>query len=438
MSEILLIDPATDEAIKQRDRSDLLRRFRYFPNLGLMVLANNSPGHKVRILDERLEHCDPSTIQADLVGITVRTALAPRAHKLARGFLARKIPVIFGGPYATLTPDLILKDSAVSSVVQGVAEGVWRVVLEDFSNGRLKRIYSGKMSQEIASPPIHPRPRAYRPASALVQVIKGCNFRCSFCVIPKLYDGKVVVPQIDAILNSIAQMKQPNLVIVDDNLIADRSFAREFCIGMKGLNKRWTCQATLNLACDDKMLTLFSDAGCVLVNIGLETLDAKTWKQQHKQQNFSCEFTSAITRLHDHGLLVSGGFIFGFDEDDSSVFDRTLEFTSRSKLDFAACHILTPYPGMPVYDEMKRGGRILTDDLSRYNTYEVVYRPRKMTPEELQCGFDRMVKEFFSMNRIVKRFMNSIGTASPFIALTSALAGVIVNTNLKRKLAIHA
>lgn len=438
MSEILLIDPATDEALRQREKTDLLRRLRYFPSLGLMVLANHSPGHEVRILDERLERCDPATIHADLVGITVRTAQAPRAHKLARVFFARNIPVVFGGPYATLTPEFALKDPAVTAVVQGVAEGVWPTVLEDFSHRRLRRRYSGRMSQNVSAPPMHPRPGAYRPATGLVQVIKGCNFRCSFCVIPKLYDSKVVVPQVDSILKSIAQMRQPNLVIVDDNFIADRAFAREFCLGMKGLQKRWTCQATLNLACDKQMMSLMSDAGCGLVNIGLETLDAETWKRQNKQQNFSCEFSSAIARLHDHGLLVSGGFVFGFDEDDSSVFDRTQAFIRRSKLDFAACHVLTPYPGLPLYDEMKRDGRILTDDLSYYNTYDVVYRPARMTPEELQCGFDRLVREFYSFGGILKRYTNAMSTARPFTAAMSALAGVIVNTNLKRRLPIHA
>ena len=438
MSEILLIDPATDEARRQRGRTDPLRRLRYFPHLGLMVLAHQAPEHHVRILDERLERCNPDTIHADLVGITVRTALAPRAHRLARRFFDRKIPVVFGGPYPTLTSELALEDPAVTAVLQGPADGVWADVLGDFGKGGLRKRYSGRMSAGFSSPPRHPRRSAYRPATALLQVTRGCNFRCSFCVIPKLYDSRVMHPAIDAILAAVAQIEQPNIFIVDDNFIANRVFARELCRGLRGLNKRWVCQATLNLACDEKMMSLMSDAGCTMVNIGLETLDAKTWKTQNKHQNASCKFTTAISRLHGHGILVSAGFIFGFDGDDTSVFGRTLDFALRSKLDFAACHILTPYPGLPLYEEMKREGRILTHDLSRYNTSEVVFQPRGMTAEELQSGFDRVVKEFYSFGGILKRLTSAIRFVSPFTAVVSAVGGVVIHSNLKRNLPIHA
>lgn len=438
MSEILLIDPATDEARRQRERMDPLRRLRYFPHLGLMVLAQHSQDHHVRILDERLERCDPATIDADLVGITVRTAQAPRAHRLARRFLERNIPVVFGGPYPTLTPDLALKDPTVTAVVEGPAEGVWADVLGDFAKGGLRQLYSGRSSPVVSTPPRHSRRSSYRPATALLQVTRGCNFRCSFCVIPKLYDFRVLHPQIDAILAIVAQIEQPNIFIVDDNFIANRVFAQELCRGLKGLDKRWVCQATLNLACDEKLMSLMSDAGCTMVNIGFETLNAETWRRQNKRQNASCEFTTAISRLHGHGILVSGGFVFGFDEDDVSVFERTLDFAVRSKLDFAACHVLTPYPGLPLYEEMNREGRILTRDLSRYNTSEVVFRPRGMTADELQSGFDRVVKEFYSFGRILKRFTTAIRFVSPFAAVVSGVGGVVIHTNLSRRLAIHA
>lgn len=438
MSDVLLIDPATSEALQQKDRADALRRLRYLPHLGLLVLANHASGHDVRIIDERVEPLDPATVRADLVGITVRTALAPRAHALARLFSARGIPVVFGGPYATLSPELALRDPAVTSTVQGPGEAVWPGLLDDLGRGHLQRRYVGHAREAPSGPFARTRSRLYRPATALMQAIKGCNFRCSFCVVPKLYDEKLVVPGIDALLASVAASPHTNLFVVDDNFIANRPLARAFCAGLRGLHKRWVCQATLNLACDREMMALMSAAGCVMVNIGLETLDAETWRRQEKRQNFSCSFPSAISRLHDHGILVSGGLVFGFDEDDPSVFDRTLHFVRETRLDFPACHILTPYPGLPLYHEMKREGRILTDDLSRYNSYEVVFQPRRMAPEELQTGFASVVKELYSTRSILTRFGQAMTATAPFAALASVLGGVIINTNLKRKLPMHA
>ena len=234
----------------------------------------------------------------------------------------------------------------------------------------------------------------------LLQITQGCNFNCKFCVIPNLYDRQFVVPQVEAALQAIADREEKNLSFVDDNLIGNLPFARRLFAGLKGMNKRWLCQCTLNVARDPEMLVLMSEAGCRMVSIGLETLRSETWIQQDKRHNFSCEFTSAISRLHDHGILVSGGFIFGFDGDDASVFDDTLAFMQNSRIDFAACHILTPYPGLPLYDKLKREGRILTDDLSRYNTHEVVFEPEGMTAQQLQEGFDRMVRDFYSLRSI--------------------------------------
>lgn len=438
MSRVVLIDPSTKAALSIRDQLDPLRRFRYFPHLGLQVLADQTPEHDVQILDERLQDIDPRTLEAELVGITVRTALAPRAHELARGLKERDIPVIFGGPYATLTPDLALQDPAVSCVVEGPADVVWSAVLKDFQTGRLRRRYRGHAANNLHVTRRNQPAGPYRPSTALIQVTQGCNFDCSFCVIPKLYANRLRVPQVEQAVRVISEHQAGLIVFVDDNLIGNLAFARQLFAGLRGTGKKWVCQTTINVACDPGLLALMSDAGCLMVNMGLETLNPQTWEAQNKRQNSRCDFTTAIRRLHDHGILASGGFVFGFDEDDESVFDRSIEFMGKSRIDFAACHVLTPYPGLRLYDQLKRQGRILTDDLSRYNTYEVVYKPLNMTPEQLQEGFDRVVREFYSVGRLFRRFSHTLARLDVFSAFIAAFSGFIVNSNLRRGLPIHA
>jgi radical SAM superfamily enzyme YgiQ (UPF0313 family) len=434
----VLVDPAAEAVLAHREQLDGLRRFRYCAHLGLQTLAEHSGGRDVRIIDERFERFDPATIDADLVGITVRTALAPRAHAMARALAARGVTVVFGGPYATLTPHLALADPAVRCAVRGPGDGAWGELLADFEHGRLRREYRGRTAGGVSIGRTGSAAGRYRPATALVQVTQGCNFRCRFCVIPALYDEKYIVPEVERALAAIAVCEARYLAFVDDNLIGNLAFARRLFAGLRGMGKKWVCQATLNVARDDELLALMAEAGCILVNIGIETTNPRIWERQNKKQNLACEVTEAIRRVHERGICVSGGFIFGFDEDDATVFDRTLAFMARSEIDFAACHILTPYPGLPFHEQLQREGRILTNDLGRYNTYEVVFRPRQMSPEQLQDGFDRVVREFYSIGGVWRRFVRAVGQFELPSALMSAFSGYVVHTNLKRGLPIHA
>lgn len=439
MSRVLLIDPATPAQLTQRPKTDLFRKWRYTPHLGLQVLAGASGDHDVRIVDERIDPTDLHAIDADLVGITVRTGLAPRAHELARQFRARGVPVILGGPYPTLSPDLALRDPNVSSVLVGRGEGIWQQVIEDAARGRLERRYEGKAAAGVPRPMRQVPANRYRPNWALVQVTQGCNFRCNFCVIPALYDKQFLVPQVDAALAEIAALPDDNLFLVDDNLIGNLPFAKRLFEGMIGMGKRWICQCTLNVALDPEMLDLMRRAGCRMLNMGLESLTPGDLKDtQNKKQNSVLGYTEAIRRIHDAGILVSGGFIFGFDHDDKTVFDRALHFMHSSRIDFVACHVLTPYPGTADYTRFKAEGRILTDDLSLYNTYEVVFRPKQMEPEELAAGFKRVVRDFYSWKGVMRRGWNGVQDIGVVSGLASAFTSYVTRANLVRGLPTHA
>lgn len=439
MSRILLIDPATPQQLLLREKTDRLRRWRYTPHLGLQVLAGVSEAHDIHIVDERVEAFDPRTATADLVGVTARTGLAPRVHELAAIFHGRGIPVIVGGAYPTLSPQLALADPHVSSVVSGRAEGLWNQIVADHGAGRLQRHYAGHPAAGL------PRPRRdlpvgdYRPGFALVQVTQGCNFRCKFCVIPAMHDKQFVVPEVDHALEDIAALDASMLFLVDDNLIGNIPFARRLFEGMKGLGKKFICQATLNVALDRELLRLMRSAGCRMINVGFESLaSSRLWAQQDKRQNSVIQYGEAIRRVHEEGIMMSGGFIFGFDEDGLDVFDHTLEFMNTSRLDFAACHVLTPYPGTPVYKQFEDEGRILSRDLGLYNTYEVVYKPRQMSPEQLQEGFRRVVSEFWSWRGMVRRSWTALTDVDPVSSIASAFTSFVTRNNLSQGLPTHA
>lgn len=140
--------------------------------------------------------------------------------------------------------------------------------------------------------------------------------------------------------------------------------------------------------------------------IGFETISDDSLREIGKVQNNIGEFKEGIKRLHDHGILVLGAFIFGFDSDDKDVFKRTLDFAIESNLDLAQFSILTPLPGTKLHEKLLSEGRIFDRDWSKYDMGNVVFKPAQMTPEELKKGNGWAWKEFYSYGSIMKRILN--------------------------------
>ena len=195
-----------------------------------------------------------------------------------------------------------------------------------------------------------------------------------------------------------------NLVFFnDDNIISSKRHARELLTRIIPHKLDWLGQTSVEMAQDDEMLALCKKSGCIGIVIGFESLSAETLKSINKDVNKPQQYLDIVKRTHDHGIGVKGSFIFGFDSDDDGVFERTVEFAARAKLDVVYYSILTPYPGTALYDQMLGEGRIIDHDWDNYNTHNVVYRPRLLTPERLLEGYWWAFKESYTYPAIVKR-----------------------------------
>lgn len=118
-------------------------------------------------------------------------------------------------------------------------------------------------------------------------------------------------------------------------------------------------------------------------------------------------YVERINKIRSHGIAIEAGLIFGFDHDDKDVFERTAEFVYKTRVESPNAHILTPYPGTPLFQRMQSAGRIISTDWSKFNTGNVVFQPTKMTPEELQEGYEWWYKEVFSPGAIVRRISHA-------------------------------
>jgi radical SAM superfamily enzyme YgiQ (UPF0313 family) len=385
-----------------------------------VVAALTPPEHEVTLVDENVEPLDPNA-DADLVGISFMTALAPRAYELAAAFRARGKTVVAGGYHPTLIPDEVGRH--FDSVVIGEAEGQWPTLLDDFAHGRLRPVYRRAWP---CDPLQIPTPRRDLSASkarhyvttAAVQATRGCPHACSYCSIAAFHGNRLRTRPTAAVFNEVRRLPR-HFMFVDDNLIADRAFARRLLEALVPLRKRWVSQCSLLIAEDGELLRLARRAGCRGLFIGLESLDPGNLGAVGKSFNRAEEYGRRLAAIRRAGIGIVAGIIVGMDQDDRTVFERTLRFLDWHHIDALQLNILTPLPGTPLFEQFQRDGRILDRDWSHYDFRHVVIRPSQMTPEELQAGADWLYREFYRPHRILRRTASALLTLGPLAAWLS-------------------
>lgn len=375
-----------------------------YPPMGLMtVAAMTPPEHTVSITDENISEIDYDT-DADLVGISAMTASAPRAYEIAKRFRENGKKVVLGGIHPSLMPEEA--SEYADAVAIGEAEGTWPRIISDLQNGGLERLYKSDTYPEGSTIPL-PRydllaPNTYW-VKSMVQTTRGCPFNCNFCSVTRFFGGTFRVRPIRDVIEQIRLLKSKFVGFVDDNIIGNMKYAGEL---LKALIKEkiyWAGQASVNVARNLKLLKLLRKSGCKGLFIGFESVSKHSIAEAGKSQNRVREYRESIKILHDHGICVEGAFIFGFDSDDTSVFDQTVDFCFNSKIDLVQFAVLTPFPGTELFEKLKQEDRILTYDWSKYNMSNVLFRPKKMTPEQLYEGWLGAYRRFYGRLPILKR-----------------------------------
>lgn len=190
---------------------------------------------------------------------------------------------------------------------------------------------------------------------------------------------------------------------VDDNIVGRPDYAKELFRALAPLNIRWFSQASLSIVKDRELLDLAQKSGCMGLFIGFESLSQECLKIMGKSTNLVEEYRDAIKMIHDHGIGIQGSFIFGTDQDDLSVFSDVLNFIEKAHIEAALFSVLTPFPGTRIQQTLMKENRILHTDWEKYDMNHVVFRPRNMTPEQLQDGLNWAYKRLYGYGSILKR-----------------------------------
>lgn len=430
--EILLINPRY-----HRNPCSSAGRHALTPSLALPLLAAATPrGYRVRFFDENLSLGEPPTRPLpEVVGITVHTAFAARAYALADRYRALGSRVALGGLHVTALPGEARRHA--DAVVVGDGVPVWPEVLAGLRNGVLRG--GAIVRGSFVSPSYAEAPWARReilPAGAFltrasVIASRGCSGRCGYCYLATRglrspYQRRAV----EDVLAEIDALGEPYVVFTDNNLTADRPYAEALCRGLERRRLIWSAAVTIDVAREPRLVEAMARSGCQGVFVGLETLSDASLRAERKQTLPPSCYREAVQLLHAHGIEVNGSFVFGFDEDDPGVFDRTLAFVREERLECATFHILTPYPGTPLFDSLEAQGRILTRDWSRYDTAHVVFRPARMSADELLAGYRRAYRELYSWPMVLARRPRGDGTP---LAEASRVAAYLAMTTLYKK-----
>jgi radical SAM superfamily enzyme YgiQ (UPF0313 family) len=435
---LLLVDPYPRNNPYHLTASE--RRAVWFPKLSLPVIAAYTPPEwNVVLVDEAVQDIDFNQ-PCDLVGLSVMTCYAPRAYEIATEFRRRGKVVVLGGVHPTYCPDEALR--YCDAIVCGEAEDVWPQLMADFHAGTMKRLY--KMEQFPALNDYRsPRVELLSPDAYMTRqcsfTTRGCHFDCEFCSVSP-FNGKTTrrrpVPEVITELARVKQWIRSELVermrtgslsralttafrirlgiedgtifaFVDDLHNSNRAYCRELWEALKPLNIKWGCQSTLFLGDDGEMVKLAAESGCVSVFVGMESLDEDCLEETNKPFNRVQKFEDEIKMFHDHGIMVNPGIVFGFDNDDEAVFERAVEFLIRNRVELAYFNVLTPLPGTALYERYNSTGRIFDRDWAKYDGKHVVFRPSRMTPEQLQEGFYWANHHFYSIPSIWTRLSHT-------------------------------
>ena len=383
------------------------------PPLSILYIAGLTPeAHDVTVLDECVQTIDFDE-PVDLVGITSMTFTAKRAYQIADEFRKRNVKVIMGGIHVSAMVEEALEHA--DAVVIGEADALWRTVLQDAANERLKKIYDNGRLDQLDNLPFprfdlldtnkYVRLPFRRSPNIPIQTARGCPFNCEFCSVSKFWGNKLRFRPIQDIVNEIAHSQADTVFFTDDNFVANPRRTLELCNALSPLGIKYICQIDSLAFKHPEIIKALKASGCFMAFIGFESINKNTLTNISKGFNKPDNYPILINMLHRNKINVYASIILGFENDDPASAKETADFFIKQKVGLASFFRLTPFPGTRLFERLEKQG-FITDSkwwLSRGEGLAslVKYPDSPYTGEELTSI---AMKHFYSWKSIFKRF----------------------------------
>jgi radical SAM superfamily enzyme YgiQ (UPF0313 family) len=393
-----------------RSRGGIFKKSLRYQPLTLTTLAALAPPEldiEFSLYDEGIGDISPD-LAVDLVGLTVITGSSVRAYQLAAHYRARGIAVVLGGPHVTLMPQEAQQHA--DAICVGYAEATWPQLLRDFAAGRMRPRYDQGHDFKLTNLPF-PRRELLDGRHFLTQAVfeatRACAHDCEFCVVPTAWGRRQFQKPVGHVVEDIRRVGKRRIIFIDLNLISDRAYAAELFEALVPLRVRWFGLSTSLIGRDRKLMELMARSGCAGLLIGFERICDASLGDIRKRFNDPSLYEALIRDLHALGISIQGCFVFGHDHDTTDAFDATVQFAIDAAIDLPRFAILTPFPGTPLHQRLDREGRILTKNWELYDGQHVVFRPKQMTPRELQAGHEKAWRDVYAYSSIARRLAAS-------------------------------
>jgi radical SAM superfamily enzyme YgiQ (UPF0313 family) len=393
------------------------------------LAALTPPGWNVKLIDEQIEDIDFDRL-TDLVAITTWTVHSTRAYDVAAEFRKRGVPVIMGGPHVFFFPEEAAEHCDAIGI--GEAEPIWAGMLADAAAGQLKARYRAPaLTQEQLAG--LPTPRfdlldlsRYGPFRTFtLQSSRGCPLQCEFCSERLYLSTRYRWRPAEEVVEDVRHTGSRSIFFGESNFGGKRARAMELMEALIPLKVRWSTLWTSNFCSDDEFLDLACRSGLLHVNIGIESIHGDTIKTMNKRVNKVDQYSEMFANMRRRGISFSLNFIFGWDNEDMSVFPATFEFLERHKVPAAYFNVLTPTPGTALYNRLKEEGRILHEtEIDRWPGQLCHVQPLWCTPSELEENVQRMYRQFYSLRSMLRRL--------PLPTSQSRIANWVVNMSERR------
>jgi len=381
-----------------------LGNFKMPPALGIPILAALSRAeHDIKLYDENVEEIDYND-DADIIAVSFFTPQAMYAFEIAKKFKSKGKTVIAGGMHPSLMPEEV--SQYFDAVCVGEVENVWNQILTDFKEGKLQKIYQGGYP-ELSNIPIPDRQlfvekNNYDWSAKLIQVMRGCCFNCETCIVPSEFGRKFRFKSMEQITKEMTVTPiKGDYYLVDDTLVLPhrdcKKFSAELLKTFSEINPkpRLFMSGSLQMSTEPDYLKTLADAGVVSLYLvtGCDPFSVKAFQKGEKR--YFDWGVDIVKSIQDAGIKAFISVGYGFDYQDNSVFDISLDFIEKANIDTAEFYIATPFPQTPIWHQLRKEDRILHYNWTKYNTANVVFKPKNFTEQELLDGYVNSWKESY-------------------------------------------
>jgi radical SAM superfamily enzyme YgiQ (UPF0313 family) len=390
---------------KRPDQTHLIKKRRlYFVGLAPAILAALVPDVEFEVCLETIEDVNFET-DADLIAISAMGHAVIRSIDIAKEFRKRGKTVVMGGYMVSLMPEEAKK--YCDSVIIGDGEKSFVRMVEDYKRGNLQPFYDMPLDKLTYPLPKYELLAEKKIGDFLpVQAGRGCPNSCSFCSVYCLYKNTYLKREISEVIRDIRRIKElgyKKFLLLDDNILSDRTYMIALCAEIKKLGMQWMSQCSINIADDEEMLKIAYDSGCRTLSFGIESISQESLNSMQKAWAKAEDYSRQIRKISEAGIDVSTEMVVGADGDTLLSIEQTADFITENKIVVPRFYILTPIPGTVFHRQMMEQGRIVNDQMYQYDGAEAIFQPKHMTPEQLTEAYWQLYRKVFSVSSILKR-----------------------------------